>query len=89
MFDLKMAFDYFPFLRFTEQFHYEFGRYEVYPLVISIVYVGFQLLCLLFYALVKVFYRMEDDHLDLRLSGIKMYEERTGKQSRRPKQFID
>ena len=89
MFDLDMAFDYFPFLTFTGEYCYQFGRFEVYPLVIFIVYAGFQLFCLLFYALVKVFYRMEDDHLNLRLSSITLYEERTGKQSRRPKFFID
>ncbi len=89
MFDLNMAFDYFPFLTFTGEYHYEFGRYEVYPLVVFIVYAGFQLICLLFYALVKVFYRMEDDHLNLRLSSITLREERTGKPSRRPKYFID
>lgn len=89
MFDLNMAFDYFPFLTFTGQYHYEFGRYEVYPLVISIVYLGFQLLCLLFYALVKLLYKMEDDHLQLRLSSITLYEELTGRKSLRPKYFID
>lgn len=89
MFDLKMAFDYFPFLTFTGQYHYEFGRYEVYPFVITIVYLGFQVLCLLFYALVKLLYKMEDDHLQLRLSSITLYEELTGRKALRPKYFID
>lgn len=89
MFDLNMAFEYFPFLTFTGQYHYEFGRYEIYPLVISAVYLGFTLLWVLFYLLVKKLYELEDDRLNLRLSSITLYEELTGKQSRRPKYFID
>ena len=89
LFDLKMAFDYFPFLTFAGEYRLEFGRYEVYPIVVSVVYIGFQLLCVLFYALVKLFYKMEDDHLQLRLSSIILYEELTGKKSLRPKHFID
>ena len=89
LFDLKMAFDYFPFLTFAGEYRLAFGRYEVYPVVISIVYVGFQILCVLFYALVKLLYKMEDDHLQLRLSSITLYEELTGRKSVRPKYFID
>ena len=89
LFDLKMAFDYFPFLTFAGEYRLEFGRYEVYPIVVSVVYIGFQLLCVLFYALVKLFYKMEDDHLQLRLSSITLYEELTGRKSLRPKYFID
>lgn len=89
MFDLKMAFEYFPFLTFAGEYRYEFGRYEVYPIVIGVVYVGFQLICALFYALVKLLYKIEDDHLQLRLSSITLYEELTGKKSIRPKEFID
>ncbi|MBE5745546.1 MAG: hypothetical protein E7355_05395 [Clostridiales bacterium] len=89
MFDLEMAFEYFPFITFTENYHYVFGRFEVYPLIICFIYVGFFLLCLLFYALVKLFYKLEDDHLQLRLSSITLYEELTGKKSIRPKEFIE
>ena len=89
MFDLNMAFDYFPFLKFTEDTHYVFGRFEVYPLIVLIVYAGFSLLNCLFYLGVKFFYKLEDDHLALRGSGIDLYEKITKKQSRRPKQFID
>ena len=89
MFDLDMAFSYFPFLTFTEKFCFSFGRFTVYPVVVSIVYFGFVLLTFLFYLLVKLFYRLEDDHLALRLAGIELREELTKKPSRRPKHFID
>ena len=89
MFDLKMAFDYFPFLKFTENYHLTFGRFEAYPLVVSIIYVGFSILNGLFYLLVRALYKFEDDHLDLRRSRIDLYEKITGKVSRSPKNFID
>lgn len=89
MFDLEMAFDYAPFLTFTENYHVTFGRFEFYPLVVAIIYVAFSILCCLFYLLVRFCYRMEDDHLDLRLSGIDLYEKITKKESKRPKQFIE
>lgn len=89
MFDLKIAFDYFPFLTFTEDYFFTIGRFIVYPLVVGIVYVGFFGLCLLFYLAVRIFYRFEDDHLALRRSSIDLYEKVTGKTSRRPKHFID
>ncbi len=89
MFDLETAFDYFPFLTFTENYYLTFGPFTVYPIVISIVYVGFFMLCLLFYLLVRFFYKLEDDHLALRRSGIDLYEKITGRVSRRPKEFID
>ena len=89
MFDLEMAFDYAPFLTFTENYHYTFGRFEVYPLIVMIIYVAFSILCCLFYLLIKFCYKMEDDHLELRRSGIDLYEKITKKTSRRPKQFIE
>lgn len=89
MFDLEMAFDYAPFLTFTENYHYTFGRFEVYPLVVLIIYAAFSILCCLFYMLVRFCYKMEDDHIELRRSGIDLYEKITKRTSRRPKQFIE
>lgn len=89
MFDHEIAFDYFPFLTRTADIYITFGRFTVYPIVVSIVYVGFIVLCLLFYLLVRFFYKLEDDHLQLRGSGIDLYEKITGKTSRRPKHFVD
>ena len=68
---------------------WRFGTYEIYPLFISFIYAGFFLLCLLFYALTKFLYKIEDDHLNLRLSSITLYEELTGKTSKRPKTFLE
>ncbi len=89
MFDLDLAFDYFPFLTFAEEYYITLGRFTVYPIVVSVVYVGFFLLCLFFYMTVRMAYRMEDDHLALRRSGIDLYERLSGKTSRRPKEFAD
>ena len=68
---------------------WRFGTYEIFPLFIMFIYVGFFLLCLLFYALTRFLYKIEDDHLNLRLSGIELYEELTGKPSKRPKSFLE
>lgn len=89
MFDQEYAFKQFSFLTFAGKYRIAFGKYEVYPVLISIVFVAFSLLCYLFYRLVKIFYRLEDDHLELRLSSIDLQEKITGKPSRRPKSFID
>ncbi len=89
MFDHEIAFDYFPFMEFAEDYYFRIGRFIVYPIIILTVYFGFFLLCLLFYLLVKFFYKLEDDHLALRGSSIDLYEKITGKTSIRPKNFID
>lgn len=89
MFDLELAFDYFPFLTFAGNYHFTLGRFEFYPIVVTIVYCGFSLLWLIFYFVVKMLYKMEDDHLELRLSGIELTEKITHKTSRRPKEFVD
>lgn len=89
MFDLEMAFDYVPIFTRLGDVHFEFGRFEVYPLVVGIIYVLFSLICYLFYLFVRLLYKFEDDHLELRRSGIDLYEKITHKESRRPKNFID
>lgn len=87
MFDLETAFDYFPFLTFAGNYYFTLGRFTVYPIVVSVVYVGFFALCLLFYMVVRFAYKLEDDHLALRRSGIDLYEKLTGRTSHRPKTF--
>ena len=89
MFDLELAFDYFPFLTFAGNFHFSIGRFEIYPIVVSIVYLGFTLIWFSFYLLVKVLYKIDDDHLELRNSSIELYEKITNKTSRRPKEFVE
>ena len=89
MFDLELAFDYFPFLTFAGNYHFSIGRFEIYPIVVSIVYLGFTLIWFSFYLLVKALYKIDDDHLELRNSSIELYEKITNKTSRRPKEFVE
>lgn len=89
LFDLDKALGWFPFLKFTEDFHFTFGRFGFYPLFVAIIYVCFLLLCVVFYHAVKIVYKVEDDHLELRKSAIDLYEKTTGKELRVPKDFID
>ncbi len=89
LFDLDFAFEKLPFLTMAGEIVWKFGPYEVYPLVVSIVYCGFFLICVVFYTLVRLLYKIEDDHLELRLSSITLYEEVTGKTSKRPKTYLD
>lgn len=89
LFDLEKAFQQFPFFAFTENFHLQFGRFEFYPLFVTFIYASFLVLCVVFYHAVKFIYKVEDDHLELRKSAIDLYEKRTGKTSRLPKDFAD
>ena len=89
LFDLEKAYAYFPIFSFTEKVHWQFGRFEVYPIFVSLMYVAFQLLTVCYYFLVRFVFKFEDDHLALRRSAIDLYEKRTGKESRRPKEYID
>ena len=79
LFDVNKAFSYFPFFTFTEKVHLVFGRFEIYPIFVILIYVLFLLLCVVFYHTVKFLYKIEDDHLALRKSAIELYEKRTGK----------
>ena len=89
MFDFKIAFDYFPFLKFIEETSYQFGRFIVYPLVPLIVFIGFTVLCFLLFLVVRLVYKFEDDHLELRRSSIDFWEKVTKRPSKRPRDFID
>ncbi len=89
MFDLDLAFEYFPFLTRAGDLCITIGIFEIYPIVIGIVYVGYSALCLLFCLLIRLFYRLEDDHLTLRAASIELYEKVTKKKSHRKKEFID
>ena len=89
MFDFETAYDYFPFATFLEDVVIHIGRFTLYPLFPMLVYFGFGFLCILYYFFIKVCYKLEDDHLELRRSSIDLYEKITKKTSRRPKDFID
>lgn len=89
LFDLKKALKYFAFLTFVRDFGINIGDFTLYPFIVLIVFVAFFLLCLIFYALVKLLYKIEDDHIELRKSAIELYEKHTGKKSKLPKDFSD
>ena len=89
MFDLELAYDFFPFMTFTSNWHYTFGRFEVYPMVIMGIFCLYSLLCYLIYLLVRFSYKLEDDHLELRRSSIELREKITGRPSWRKKYFVD
>ena len=84
MFDFKIAFDYFPFLRFIEDYVIEFGRFVMYPLVFIIVYVGYSLLCLGFFLFMKWLYKYEDKVIELHHSAVDLCKKIRGRKSRLP-----
>ena len=89
IFDQEVAFSYAPFLAATANTVIHFGRFMISPVIIAIVYFGFFLLCFLLYLLIRFLYKVEDDRLALRLSGIELYEKTTHKTSRRPKHYVE
>lgn len=89
MFDMQVAVDFFPFLKEIAKMTVTFGRFSFNPIIVGLIYVAFQALCFLFFLLIRFCYKMEDDHLELRLSSIDLYEKITHKTSRRPKEFVE
>lgn len=89
LFDLKYAFQKIPFLTFAENPHWVVGPFDIYPLVPLIVYTAYLTGCFLFYKLVLVFYKLEDDHLNLRASRLDLYEKLTGKKSNSPRTITE
>ena len=85
LFDLKFALKKIPFLTFVEDTHWVVGQFEFYPLVPLIVYTSYMIMCFIFYKLTHVFYKLEDDHLNLRASRIDLYEKLSGKKSNSPR----
>ena len=89
MFDLDKAKSFVSFISFVEVLPVVIGAYTFYPLMMPIIFVGFLVLCLVFYKATFFFYRMEEDHLALRDAEITLLEEWRGKPSRRPREFKD
>ena len=89
MFDMEKVLDFFPFLKSATEVVITFGRFEVHPIIVGLIYVLFSVLCFAFYLLIQFCYKLEDDHLALRGSSIDLYEKLTHKTSRRPKQFVE
>ena len=89
MFDYKDILSRMSFLNFLTKVHLTFGKFEVYPLMILSIFIGYAILCFAFVLVVRYLYKFEDDHLALRSSGIDLYEKISKKESKRPKNFID
>lgn len=87
MFDLDKAFKYVPRLTFARDIFFTFGRFVVYPVVVSTIYLGFTALYILFYKFTKFLFKVEDEQLELRKSAIDLYEKHTNKKSRRARDF--
>ena len=87
LFDLDKAINSFPFIEFMEEFGISFGRFSFNPLFVTLVYIFFLLACVGFYYAVRYLEKMEDDHFELRRSAIELYERKTGKTARVPKEL--
>lgn len=92
LFDFEIAFEYFGFLRFVENYYFEFGRFIVYPLVFVIVYVGYSILCLAFFFLTKWICKYEDNVIELHHSAVdlrKKIKESKARKKKSPENMID
>ena len=89
MFDIDVVLDFLPFMAFAKDSLVQIDKFQIYPVIVGLIYVLFSLLCFLFYLLIRFCYKLEDDHLALRWSSIDLYEKMTHKTSRRPKQFVE
>ena len=87
LFDLDKAYGFLPILQFTRAFTVHFGRFEINPVFVGIVYVAFQLACVGFYYLSGLFGRYADDHFALRNAAINLYERRKGKTLNIPREL--
>lgn len=87
LFDTEKATRLFSFLKFLEELDVSFGRFSFNPLFVSIIYMFFSLTCIGFYHAVRFFEKMEDDHFELRRSAIELYERKTGKTAKVPKEL--
>ena len=60
MFNPKVAVDYLPFVGFTGLVHWEFGGFEIYPILVVTIYVVFLALNILFYFITRGIYKLVD-----------------------------
>lgn len=72
MFDTEMVTRVFPFAAFTVKWHVVMGRFECWPILQTLVYVVYLLLCYLFYFAVKKVFAWMDDREELRLMRLRM-----------------
>ncbi len=89
LFDFDKAFDYFPFLSFTQRVRIGLGRFEIYPVYLIIFFCGYFAICIAWYFAARYIYKINDDHFALRGARIDLYEEITGKKSKCKRQYDD
>lgn len=90
MFDIQIATQILPFLRFSGDFEWIlFNRFYIYPVFQIIIFAGFLALCVLLYLLVIKLYDILDDHFELRRARIALYEKKTGRTYKWPKEYPD
>jgi len=60
MFDYERALDYVPFVGFVGAIHIVIGAFEMYPILVGVIYIIFSLLIVGFYYLTRGIYRIKD-----------------------------
>ena len=68
MFDTEVAFDFLPFLSFAGEFYFTIGRFECYPMMVLIIYFGFNAIWLMAYGIILLIYKIIDKCSDKPLS---------------------
>ena len=58
MFDMKKALSYLPFVGFAGKIHWEFNGFDVYPLLVILIYVVFIALNIVFYLFTRGCYKL-------------------------------
>lgn len=89
IFDLKKAMSYVPFIKIVDILPITINGYTFYPLLMVVIFVGFLLLCFIWYWATKKLFVMNDDHFELRKARIDLYEKITGKQSKALREYPD
>ena len=72
-----------------EKFPIVINGFEIYPLLMIIIFVSFLTLCFVWYWFIFKIYAVNDDHFELRKARIELYEKITGKKSKSPRDYQD
>ena len=67
-----------PFLSFTRHIHFKWGNHISYPLYQFVIYLLYCGCCVALYYITNQFYKIADDHKQLRLIRIREWEQKTG-----------
>ncbi len=89
LFSIEKATDYFPFLKFVENFPLVIKNVTLYPIMIAIIFFAFSALYIAWYFVIFWIYKINDDHAELRRARISLVERITGKPSKAPRYYED